>query len=472
MIVIVGCGFVGERLADLLHERGQSVVGVTHSAASAERLSATKPWKAIACDISQEKQVQRLARAVNADTVNWVVHCASSSRGGAEVYAQVYELGMDHLMLHFPKAKPLFTSSTSVYPQTDGSTVTEETPAEPSKDTGKILRRTEDNVLRLKGTVARLAGIYGPGRSFLLRHLLEGKSAIEGCEGQGRIINQIHREDAASALAYLMEHQLTGIYNVVDDSPSTQAATYSWLAPKFGVAMPPIMEGPAADRKRGWTHKAVSNAKLKAAGWTPRYPSYHRAVDQDPLLVTSILQGMSDDGVALPKLHNIIIIGLMGCGKTTVGKHIARQLGYTFADTDHIVCTQSLSTIPKIFEREGEAGFRTRETAALRHLLGSKAHVIATGGGIVTQPQNIALLRHLGFIVWLEAKPETLAARTASSNDRPLLQQDDPLTKLRSLLEARGPLYESLADLRIQTEDSSPPTSASRAIEGAKAYFG
>jgi shikimate kinase/nucleoside-diphosphate-sugar epimerase len=472
MIVVVGCGFVGERLADLLHEKGHAVTGVTHSADSAKRLSDSKPWRALACDISQEKQVQRLARSIGADTVSCVVHCASSSRGGAEVYAQVYEQGMDHLMLHFPRARPLFTSSTSVYPQIDGSTVTEDSSAEPGKDTGKILRNTENNVLRLKGSVARLAGIYGPGRSFLLRNLLEGKSSVEGNDGQGRLINQIHREDAASALVHMIEHQLTGIYNVVDDKPSTQAETYAWLAPKFGCPQPPVLDAPATDRKRGWTHKAVSNAKLRATGWTPRYPAYARAIEQDPMLAASILQSLLDEGVRIPRLHNIIIIGLMGCGKSTVGKIVARQLGYQFSDTDSIVCSQSLSTVPKIFEREGEAGFRQRETAALRYLLGSKGHVIATGGGIVTQPQNLPLLRHLGFIVWLEAAPETLAARTASSNDRPLLQQEDPLTKLTTLLDARGSLYAQLADMRIKTEESTPPASAARIADAAREIFG
>ena len=213
MILVVGCGYVGEKVADLLHEQGLAVTGVTHSPESAARLCAEKPWRAVACDISLERSVQRLARTVGADQVKWVVHCASSNRGGAEVYQQVYEQGMDHLMLHFSRARPLFTSSTSVYPQTDGSTVTETCPAEPDKETGRILRRTEQNVLRLKGTVARLAGIYGPGRSFLLRHLLEGKSSIEGNEGQGRIINQIHRLDAASAVVHLIQNNLTGIYN-------------------------------------------------------------------------------------------------------------------------------------------------------------------------------------------------------------------------------------------------------------------
>jgi shikimate kinase len=316
-----------------------------------------------------------------------------------------------------------------------------------------------------------VAGIYGPGRSFLLKNLLQGKSAIEGNDGQGRIINQIHREDAASALAHLVEHKLSGIYNVVDDSPQTQAAAYTWLAQKFGLAMPPVMDGPAADRKRGWTHKTVCNGKLKATGWAPRYPAYARAIENDPLLASSIFQSLLDEGQAIPRQPNIIVIGLMGCGKSTVGRIVGNKLGFQFSDTDHIVCAESLSTIPKIFEREGEAGFRLRESTALRRLLGSRGHIIATGGGIVTQPHNLALLRHLGFIVWLDAAPKTLAQRTANSNDRPLLQEEDPEAKLTRLLEARSPLYEGLADLRIKTEGLSPPESAMRVIESARAFF-
>jgi len=148
------------------------------------------------------------------------------------------------------------------------------------------------------GIVARLAGIYGPGRSFVLKNLLESKSAIEGYEGSGRAINQIHREDAAAALKHLIENKCRGTFNVVDDAPCTQRECFEWLAPLFSLPLPPEAP-PNPDRKRGNTHKFVSNAKLKATSWTALYPSYRDAVHHDPLLVSSILDiVMTETGTA------------------------------------------------------------------------------------------------------------------------------------------------------------------------------
>lgn len=109
-----------------------------------------------------------------------------------------------------------------MYPQTDGSTVDESSDANPDKETGHLLRETEEVVLAGKGIVVRLAGIYGPGRSFVLRNLLEGRAAIEGGDGQGRMLNQIHRDDAASAVVHLLGQPGGGVFNVVDDAPMTQ----------------------------------------------------------------------------------------------------------------------------------------------------------------------------------------------------------------------------------------------------------
>jgi nucleoside-diphosphate-sugar epimerase len=136
--------------------------------------------------------------------------------------------------------------------------------------------------------VARLAGIYGPARSFVLKAFLEGTATIEGNAGQGRILNQIHREDAASALAHLLVHPGLGICNVVDDQPMTQIECYRHLAAQYGKPLPPVAE-PNISRKRAWTNKHVSNAKLRGAGWLPRYPSYFEALDQDTGLAPSIL---------------------------------------------------------------------------------------------------------------------------------------------------------------------------------------
>ena len=151
----------------------------------------------------------------------------------------------------------------------------------------------------------------------------------------------------------------------------------------------------------------------------------------------------------------MVLIGLMGSGKSTIGRLVAHSLGFEFVDTDHLITDAAHRNIPQIFASEGEAGFRKRETEALRSLTGKQGNVIATGGGIVTVPENLALLRQLGFVVWLNADPATLYLRTAHSHDRPLLRNADPAGTLRDLLEKRGPLYEGLCDMKITTDDFS-----------------
>ena len=472
MIVVAGCGYLGARIATLLHEAGSDVVGLTHSAESAEKLRASVPWRVESCDISDAAAVNSFAKNLGASSVSAFIHCASSGRGGAEAYQRVYLNGMKNLLSAFPQAKAVFTSSTSVYPQTDGSTVDETSDAKPDKETGRLLRETEDVTVVAGGIVARLAGIYGPERSFVLRNLLEGKSAIEGGEGNGRLLNQIHREDAARAVVQLIEKKATGIFNVVDDTAMTQRECLEKLAARFGLPVPPVVP-PNPDRNRGWTNKRISNAKLQAIGWKPLFPSYFDALDGDAELIPSILAQVEAEAPdALPRRKNVVLIGLMGCGKSSVGRMVAAKLGFQFVDTDHVITDTARRSIPQIFEAEGEAAFRLRESAALRSLLNREHCVIATGGGIVTQPRNHPVLRHLGFIVWLEADVITLYRRTASSNDRPLLKDDDPKGKLRRLLEARGPLYQQLADLRIATDELSQDETAYGIAESARVHLG
>ena len=470
MILIAGCGYVGGRLADLLQEAGHEVCGLTHSPASADRLAQSKPWRALACDISDAGAVEQMAQNLGASAVDIIVYCASSNRGGADVYRAVYLEGMGHLAAAFPQARLVFTSSSSVYAQTDGSVVTEASPAEPDRETGRILRATEDLVLARGGAVARLAGIYGPGRSFVLKNLLEGKAAIEGNEGEGRSINQIHQDDAASALAHLIKLKLGGIFNVCDDLPTTQRECFLWLCPLFNLPLPPVMPADP-HRKRGWTHKRVSNARLRATGWNPRHPTYQSAIAHDPLLVPSILELVQAETGTLPRSPNIVIVGLMGCGKSSVGRIVANMIGFKFVDSDQLICEEAKCSIPKIFEREGEAGFRLRESAALRSLLGTRGHVIATGGGIVTQPHNLALLKHLGYVVWLDASVTTLHRRTAGGHDRPLLNEEDPKAKLERLLAARKDLYEGLADQRITTDNLTLQETSYGVAESARVWF-
>ena len=274
---IAGCGFTGLATARLLHARGWQVIGGTHSAESAAAL-AGEAFPVTACDITDRAAIARLP------AVEAAVHCASSGRGGVEQYRAVYLEGARALAEVLAPHRFVFTSSTSVYAQTDGSLVSEESAAEPDRETGHILREAEEFVLARGGCVARLAGIYGPARSVLLKKFFSGEALIEG-DG-GRFINQVHRDDIASALALLIEKDARSIFNVCDDEPMTQRALYEWLAQRFQKPLPPA--GPIdPNRKRGWTNKRVSNAKLRALGWTPRYPSFRDAIENDPTLLKS-----------------------------------------------------------------------------------------------------------------------------------------------------------------------------------------
>src|SRR5437867_9137768 len=157
-ILIAGCGYVGQAVADLVHAAGWTVEGWTHSAESAARLSAN-PYPVRGVDVSRRAQV-----AEHGGMFDPVIHCASSRRGDAETYRQVYLDGARNLLETFPGSKLLFTSSTSVYAQSDGSCVTEESVTAPVRETSRILLETESVVLGCGGLVARIAVMNGLGR--------------------------------------------------------------------------------------------------------------------------------------------------------------------------------------------------------------------------------------------------------------------------------------------------------------------
>ncbi|MHA3770553.1 NAD-dependent epimerase/dehydratase family protein [Verrucomicrobiota bacterium sgz303538] len=281
-VFIAGCGFVGLASARLFHDAGWEVIGGTHSAESAAALT-REPFRVVACDISNSEAVTALGKELG--HLDALVHCASSGRGGADSYRQVYLEGARNLAAGLSPRVLLFTSSSSVYAQVSGEVVTEESAAEPARETGRILRETEEFVLSRSGIVARLAGIYGPGRSVLLKKFFTGEAVIEG-DGS-RWINQVHRDDIASALLTLVQAGTPGVFNVSDDTPISQRALYEWLAKHFDRPVPPT--GPIdTNRKRGWTHKRVSNAKLRALGWQPRFPSFFDAVEHDSGLVAAV----------------------------------------------------------------------------------------------------------------------------------------------------------------------------------------
>jgi|SRR6056300_182483 shikimate kinase len=156
----------------------------------------------------------------------------------------------------------------------------------------------------------------------------------------------------------------------------------------------------------------------------------------------------------MSRAENMVLIGLMGAGKTSVGKHLAQHLGWKFLDTDHVLEERCGANIPWIFDIEGEAGFRRRETEVLEDLCQYKNTVIATGGGIVLSEHNRSLLKTCGTVVYLAATPGQLYARVAHDTHRPLLQVENPEAVLAKLLVEREPLYKEVADLVIPSEGS------------------
>jgi shikimate kinase len=153
----------------------------------------------------------------------------------------------------------------------------------------------------------------------------------------------------------------------------------------------------------------------------------------------------------MSKHDNIFLVGLMGAGKTTVGRQLAKYLGKAFIDSDHEIEARTGVRIPVIFEIEGEAGFRKREESVIEELTAQSNIVIATGGGAVLSAVNRELLKTRGMVVYLRGSPEQLFERTRHDKNRPLLQTEDPLAKLKALYAQRDPLYREVADLVVDT---------------------
>lgn len=281
--LIIGHGYIGSTLAQLLAYEGFPVAAVNRTT------SENESYPILEADVSVLESVQLLKdRLPFAPEV--IVHCASSGRGGAEAYRAVFLDGVKHLQTVFPGVPILLTSSSSVYGQTDGSVVTEESPTEPDRETSRILCEAEQKVCENAGIALRLAGIYGPGRSVHLKKMLEGTATIESGE-PSRYLNQIHRDDAAGAIVHLLRQGVGTyagrIFNVSDDKPITQRECYETMADFFDLPVPPEAP-PDKNRKRAWTNKIVDNSALRTTGWELRYPGFVDALHTDERLVPSI----------------------------------------------------------------------------------------------------------------------------------------------------------------------------------------
>jgi shikimate kinase len=162
---------------------------------------------------------------------------------------------------------------------------------------------------------------------------------------------------------------------------------------------------------------------------------------------------------------NIYLVGMMGAGKTTVGRALARRLKLRFVDSDHEIEARCGVKIPVVFEIEGEAGFRAREVQAIAELTSLQGIVLATGGGVVLDEDNRRALAAHGTVVYLRATPEHLYERVRQDRNRPLLAGGDPLERLRELYRARDPLYREVADVVIDTGRQSVQALARALLE-------
>jgi shikimate kinase len=152
------------------------------------------------------------------------------------------------------------------------------------------------------------------------------------------------------------------------------------------------------------------------------------------------------------RAQNIFLVGPMGAGKSTVGRQLAESLSYTFKDSDQEIQRRTGVDIPTIFEFEGEDGFRARERQVIEDLVAEERIVLATGGGAILNADNRRNLAARGVVIYLHCTPEQQFARTSRDRSRPLLKTEDPLQRLRELMDERDPLYRQVADLVVSTE--------------------
>ncbi len=262
-VLIAGCGYVGTALALALVKEGHQVSGLRRTPSPELESGGVK---VLLADITDPKQLAVIGRGYD-----WIVNCTAAG-GGEREYEAVYVTGNRNLVEWLAKvgaqAKYVYTSSTSVYGQDDGSVVDEHSPAEPIAPTGRILVQAEDLVLRegkqrgVPAVILRLAGIYGPGRGYWFKQFISGQAVIEG--SGDRVLNMVHRDDVAGAIIAALQRARPGeIYNVVDDEPVTQLAFLEWLSERLGRPLPPRTAPGDVARKRGASNKRVSNCKLK-----------------------------------------------------------------------------------------------------------------------------------------------------------------------------------------------------------------
>lgn len=279
-VLIVGCGYVGLPLGAELVRQGHDVFGLRRTDASAAELIAADV-KPLVADITQPATLVKLP-----GPFDWVINTVASTKGGVEKYREVYVQGTRNLIEWLsadPPKKMVYTSSTSVYGQSDKSVVKETSPTDPVSETSKVLVETEKLLLdaarqeKIPTVILRVAGIYGPERGHLFLQYLKNEAKITG-QGE-RIINMIHRDDLVGIIITTLKSGRPGeVYNAVDDEPVMQLHFFRWLSETLGKWMPPFAtETENVSRKRGLTNKRVSNRKLKMElGYQFKYPTFRQ----------------------------------------------------------------------------------------------------------------------------------------------------------------------------------------------------
>jgi nucleoside-diphosphate-sugar epimerase len=290
--LIIGCGYVGLPLGAELVRLGHEVFGLRRNVSAENELKAAG-IQPLFGDVTKPETLAKLPH-----NFDWVVNCVAAG-GDADDYRQVYLQGTRNLidwLAPNPPKKFVYTSSTSVYGQTDGSQVKESSPTEPLAETAKILLETEKVLLgddgsrglsphqKVPAVILRVAGIYGPDRGHWFKQFLKDEARIEG-DGS-RFLNMIHRDDLIGCIIAALKNGRAGeIYNAADDEPVSQLHFFQWLAQALDKPLPPSEpENPAENRKRGVTNKRVSNRKLRMElGYQFKYPNFRKGYSAELL---------------------------------------------------------------------------------------------------------------------------------------------------------------------------------------------